>query len=94
MINGKKKELATINGKTYVLSRPAASGGPKAVQVTIKQQEHNFQFTLLSIEPDQVQMEFQGQPFHLKVKDKQFQEKKIELNDKSTIELHGRNGMP
>ena len=86
---GSRQNVATINGRAYVMPRSTPGMSRHAVQVVIKQQNHEFQFKLLSIEPDHVNMEFQGQPFKLKVKDKQFIDKTFELNEKSTIELHG-----
>ena len=83
-----------INGRAYVLPHGTITGNRRPVQMALKIHNQEYQFTLLSIGPDQVQLEYLGQPFSLRVKDKSIREKMIELNDKSTIEIHEQVSAP
>jgi hypothetical protein len=87
---GLRESVANINGKTFVLPHAATGRG---VPVAIKQQEQEHQFILRSIGPEQVQMEFQGQPFQLKVREFKPQDKPIQLDERSTIEFHSASGV-
>lgn len=91
---GPRQNVAMINGRAYVLKHQAIGGKRQPVLVSIKLQDQQYQFTLLSIAPDHVEFEYSGQPFLLRVKDKALHERTIELNDKSTIEIHGTVSAP
>jgi hypothetical protein len=84
---GPRQSVAMINGLAYTLPRLNMDRRQTA-KMSIKQQEHQYEITLLSIQTDSVQLEFQGQQFELRVRDKSLENKTIELNEKSTVEIH------
>jgi hypothetical protein len=90
---GPRQSVAMINGRAYVLPRSNNGVQRGSAHISIQQQDHKFELTLLSIDSDSVQLEFQGQPFQLRVRDKSLETKTIELNDKSTVEILPRAGV-
>jgi len=64
------------------------------LRITVRQQDHTYDFILVSITPGRVELIYQDQPFTLLAKDKQLTQKMFELNERSTIELHGKITLP
>ncbi|MCE9555015.1 MAG: hypothetical protein K8T91_16800 [Planctomycetes bacterium] len=91
---GPRHSVAMINGRAYVLPQGTHTQNRQSVQMVFKVQDQHYQFTLLAIGPEQVELEYLGQRFSLRVKDKPLHEKTIELNDKSTFEIHERASVP
>jgi len=91
---GPRQSVAMINGRAYVLKHRAGSKKPQPLQIHIRQQDQDYEFKLLSIAPGLVELEYQNQSLTLKANDKQLTQKTIQLDERSTIELHGRVSLP
>lgn len=91
---GPRHSVAMINGRAYVLPHRTSTGFRQPVQMLFKVQDQQYQLTLVSIGAEQVELEYLGQPLSLRVKDKPIHEKTIELNEKSTFEIHERVSVP
>ena len=91
---GPERRVAMINGRAYSLVKTAGAETPSPLRITVRQQDHTYDFILVSITPGRVELIYQDQPFTLLAKDKQLTQKMFELNERSTIELHGKITLP
>jgi hypothetical protein len=91
---GPRRSVAMINGRAYALVKSTGSERQAPLKFTLQQQDQTYEFTLISIAPGRVELRYQDQPITLLAKDKQVTQKMIELNERSTIELHGQIQLP